>query len=867
MVELDKLRSAVRERRRAVGRSQRQLASSIGLHPDVLSHKLNGHGRALLSLPEAANIISTLVSWGAFDDRTAVEQAFRWAGIPVAGPAGPRWDEPPLSLLPEVAAAGPDAAPAGTTSGVEGRLTAVQLSRLPAAPTALIGRQRQRDLVAEALQSSRLVTLTGVGGTGKTRLAVQVAADVAEVHPDGVGFVDLSSLRDAALFSTVLASACGVTSAATEETEEKLIHALDGRQILLLVDNVEHVVEGADVLGRVLAGAPGVRILATSRVPLRLYGEHVLRVPPLRLLDEHDHHPERSEAVALFVERASAAGSVEARSDLAVVAQICAAVDGLPLAIELAAAATRRYTPAELLPRIRSGVGVLRDGPRDVPSRHRTLQATLDWSYTLLSLPAQRLLSHLSVFAGRFGLDDAAAVSAAPSEEELADLLAELGDNSMLESTAAGAAPFALLQTVREYASAQLAGCGDDDTVQRRNLTHHLQRAELAGRLSGSERASALAALKAVYPNIRVALDYAIRRGRDDTTVLEQGFRLATAVAPVWLYSAPVAEGLLYLQRLLAVECDDLDPDLSANAEMRLCAFACFSGDYDLASTYSRRSVHHFELVGDKLGLARSLRYDGEAEYARGNLSAAGALFRRALTVARRAGDCEGQGHASNMLGQLLLHQGRLDEAGDQLREAIAAFACSDFTTGIGCATQSLAEVLRSRGRADEAAELLRVALRIADLTSDVRSFAYVFESFAILYADRGEHAQVVRLLAAAAGVRERLGARLAPVDQTLLERGTARSVNAVEPVTRRAEHRRGRALPTAEVVRSLLEHAADPVIATGDADELQAWIDGYLVTSTAARPGVDPRPQHSRHETRTPRSSPIRTELLRSVG
>lgn len=866
MVELDKLRSAVRERRRAVGRSQRQLAAAVGLHPDVLSHKLNGHGRALLSLPEAANIILTLASWGAFDDRTAVDQAFRWAGIPVAGPAGPRWDEPPLSLLPGAKATGPEAVSARALSGVDGRLTAVQLGRLPAAPTALIGRQRQRDLVAEALQSSRLVTLTGVGGTGKTRLAVQVAADVAESYPDGVGFVDLSSLRDHALLSTVLASACGITAAAAEEAEEKLIDALDGRQILLLVDNVEQVVEGADVLGRVLAATPGVRILATSRVPLRLYGEHVLRVPPLRLLDEHDQHPERSEAVALFVERASAAGSVEARSDLDVVAQICGAVDGLPLAIELAAAATRRYSPRELLPRIRSGVGVLRDGPRDVPSRHRTLQATLDWSYDLLSEPAQRLLSHLSVFAGRFGLDDAAAVSASPSEDELTDLLAELGDHSMIESTAAGAAPFALLQTVREYASMRLAGC-DDDAVQQRNLAHHLQRAESAGRLSGPERVSALAALKAIYPNIRVALDHAIRRGRDDTTILEQGFRLATAVAPVWLYSAPVAEGLLYLQRLLAVECDDLDLDLGANAEMWLCAFACFSGDYDLASTYSRRSVHHFELIGDPVGVARSLRYDGESEYARGNLSAAGALFRRALAVARRAGDCEGHGHASNMLGQLLLHQGRLEEAGDQLSEAIAAFACSDFTTGVGCATQSLAEVLRSRGRADEAAELLRVALRIADLTSDVRSFAYVFESFAVLHADRDKHVQVVRLLAAAAGVRERLGARLAPVDQALLERGTARSVEAVDPVTRRAEQRRGRALPTAEVVRSLLEHETDPIIATGDAEDLLAWVDGYLATSTDARLRDDLRLQHSRHESRTFRSSPMRTELLRSVG
>jgi predicted ATPase len=816
MGELAEFREQVRAYRRAAGRSQQQLAGALGIHPNVLSHKLNRHGQAVLTTPEVVRIVTTLAEWGALPDRAAAERLLASAGVPGHAIPAPAWAEPPLSLLSR----GPVKSYASRTAPDAGRL---RLTRLLAPRTPLIGRRDERRDVARALDGARLITLTGVGGTGKTRLAVQVATDLADRYPDGVGFVDLSVVRDPALLATAVATACGLAPAAATDAEAVLIDALADQQLLLVVDNVEHLVEGAAALGRLLAAVPGLQVLATSRVALRLYGEHVLRVPPLALTGQATQD---SDAVRLFVERAGAArhGFAPAPDELTVISEICTAVDGLPLAIELAAAKTRTYTLRELLPLLQSRVSVLRGGPRDVPDRQRTLRATLDWSFALLSLPAQRMLGCIGIFAGRFDIAAAAAVSDEPDEALVGELLDELSEHSMVEIRGGAGPRFALLHTVREYALARLAERGDEEAVERRNLAHHLARAQALPAPAGSARSTALALLEAVYPNIRVALDYAHRAGEADAACLHDGLLLATAVSPLWRYRGPLAEGRLYLQRLLDVDRGRVDASTRAGAVLQLCALTCFAGDYGSAAEYSRQCIDLFRQLDDSRGLARAYRFSGESAYAVGDLGIATEMFEQALEIARRSGDAEAIGHAANMLGQLLRLQGALDDARDHLREAVASFMRANFPTGVGSTLHSLAEVSRDRGDLDEAESLLHAAMRIADATGDTRALAYSFEGLAGLASVHGDDVLALRRLGTALAIRERLGARLAPVEQDALHRAMAGTFTATSAAEQQQAFADARGITLEDEIRAVLG-AAIPLIASGTDDELTAWI------------------------------------------
>jgi predicted ATPase len=834
MGDMARFRDGVRAYRRSVGRSQQQLATAVGVHPNVLSHKLNGHGRAVLTAPEAIRIVTTLAGWGALETRSAAEQLLAAAGIPAHAIPATAWTTAPLSALPTepagtaASSAPPMQAPVPTSAGDSGRL---RLARLPAPRTRLIGRQEERRDIPQALDTARLITLTGVGGTGKSRLAVQVATDVADRYPDGVGYVDLSLVPDPALLATAVATACGLAPPAATDAESVLIDAVADQHLLLVVDNLEHLVEGAPTLGRLLAAVPGLQVLATSRVALRLYGERTIRVPPLGLTGRSTGQAEDSDAVRLFVERARAAGYDFAATpdELSVISQICAAVDGLPLAIELAAAKTRMYAPRELLPLLQSRVSVLQGGPRDAPDRQQTLRATLDWSFALLSPSAQRLFGCVGIFAGRFDVAAAATVSAEPDEATIGDLLAELGDHSMVEIRTGPGPRFALLQTVREYALARLAERGDEDVVERRNLGHYLAQARALPAPAGTARSDALASLDAVYPNIRVALDYALRKGQADPGCLNDGLLLAAAVSPMWLYRGPLAEGLLYLQRLLAVDQSRVDATARAGAVLRLCALACFAGDYALAASYSRQCIDLFQQLDDPRGLARAYRYSGESSYAVGDLDVAATMFERALQTARGSGDEEGQGHAANMLGQLLRHQGALDDARRYLCDAVARFIRAGFPTGVGSTLHSLAEVSRDQGDLDEATQLTHAALRISDATGDTRAIAYIFEALAGLASLQGDDVQALRHVGTAHAIRERIGARLAPVDQGALDRFMAATFTATTAADQQAAYAHARRIPLETAIRDVLSEAL-PVIASGSDDEFTDWIISRVV-------------------------------------
>jgi predicted ATPase len=814
MRDLDGFRAAVRAYRREAGRTQLHLARAVGLHPNVLSHKLNGHHGAVLTTPEVIGVVTALAGWGALAGRADAEALLGFMGVPPhALPAG-FWTTPPMAgLAAQVAGPArlPPPAPAGIIPGpAQGEAGPWRLAAapLPAPRAALIGRERERAEVAAALAASRLVTLTGAGGIGKTRLALQVASDLAGRFADGAAFADLAPVSDPALAATAVAAALGLHPPSAAAAAEHLAGALGGKHLLLVLDNLEHLVEEMPLLTRLLAAAPGLRILATSRIALRLYGEHTLRVPPLHLDgDGTGGGVQDSEAVRLFIARAQAAGRGPGRDagELAAIAAICTALDGLPLAIELAAARVRLYPPRALLPLLESRLALLTGGPRDLPSRQQTLRATLDWSYQLLPDRARRLFACLGVFAGSFDAAAAAAVSGNDDPPATLGQLAELADQSMLEVEPAAAPRFRSLQIVREYALARLAETGEQDDVRRRHLTHYLEAAAAAGTsITGPGLAARLELLETAYPNIRAALEFACDQAGHDGACLDEGLRLATAVSILWRRRGPLAEGTLLLGRLLAL--DDArgraaGPRIRAAAVIEACAMACFSIQYQAAAEYGRDAVELCGSLCDHQGLAKAHRFLAEAAAAAGDFTLARSHCEQAITAAQACGSLPDQAASRNILGQVYRYLGDLPRARPTLRQAVREFADGGDLDGAAHALHSLGEAERDAGHTTLARRLFTTALRSHDAHRNRRGMAFDLEGLAGIACLDGAWRQALIYLGAAQELRHQTGAQLAPVEQADLTRITQPALAAFPPGERQQILAQGRDQPLADTL------------------------------------------------------------------
>jgi predicted ATPase len=820
MRDLRGFREAVREHRRAVGRTQQQLARSIGLHPDVLSHKLHGRDNAVLTAPDVVGIATTLASWGALVTRADVHALLDLMEVPPHAIPAAAWSVPPLAALRadgEGATAGRAAsgrayAPVPVPpDGPVGPRLRVAPRPLPAPATPLIGRERERAEVAAAVAVSRMVTLAGAGGTGKTRLAVQVAGDLAGDFADGVAFVDLAPVGDPALLATTVARALGLDPASAHAAETYLGEALRDRELLLLVDNLEHLLDEAPLLGRVLAAASGLRVLATSRIPLRLYGEHIVRVPPMPLPGEGGAAVEDSEAVQLFVARAAAVrpGFTAGADDLAAVGEICIAVDGLPLAIELAAARIRLYPPQALLPLLRSRLALLTGGPRDLPGRQQTLRAALDWSHALLDPGAQQLFARLGVFAGPFDAAAAAAVSGQQDPVATLEQLAELADQSLLEVTAGQIPGFRMLQTVREYSLARLAEAGEQNMVRRRHLAHYLAMA-LAARqeVEGPGQAEALDRLEAAYPNLRAALEFAGDQAERDTACLGDGLRLAAVLHLLWERRGPMAEGMLHLDRLLALD-DALrrpsPPQVRVSVVLAACGLACFKGDYPRTTELARDGIELCAPLGDHQGLSRAYRFLGEAALAVGDDAAAQPQFQRQLAEASRAGDVAGQADACNMLAEVARHHGEFRRASLLLWRAVKLWRAVGDAAGGATGLSSLGEVARDAGRPVAARRLFGAALRRHVAIGSTRHIAYDLEGFSAVAALEHAGREALVYLGAAQALRDEISSPLPPAEQAVLDRILAPAVATLSGQERQEALSQGRNQPLpATIARAL---------------------------------------------------------------
>jgi predicted ATPase/class 3 adenylate cyclase len=638
-----------------------------------------------------------------------------------------------------------------------------RLGNLPTPLTSFVGRERALRDVKDLVSRSKLVTLTGPGGTGKTSLALRAAADLQAEMEDGAFLIRLGSISDPDLVIPTIATAFGIAEQAERPPLELLIEHLRAKNVLLLLDNFEQIMAATEAVGELLGQTPRVRTLVTSREALGLQGEQQYPVPPLETPDLANlpalDRLARYEAVSLFVARASAVrqGFTLNAENAAAIAEICARLDGLPLAIELAAATTKVLNPQALLARLVQRLPLLGGASRDVPARQRTLRDAIAWSYDMLPERQRELFARLSVFAGGFTLAAAESVCAdtlGDTFEEVASLV----NKSLVRQveTTAEDPRFAMLGTIREFAADQLAAAGQEEALERLHAQHFLALAERAEpELTGSRSAGFLDALAADDDNLRAALDRAMARGW-----FEVALRLGTALWRFWQMRGHLREGSERLRRVLAMPGVEAQPAAHIAALGAAGSVAYWMGDLPAAQGAYTRAVASSREDGDPRTVAESLynlafpvNMQGGGAEAAALLHEAAALFGeagdrggRAKTLWALAGMIEEDDAAS--LAMSLEALGIFQELGDRFHEGWAL-------RGVALASRRLGKIDESRVRLVEGMEIFREA-------GDLSAMVLFLGSFADLAAFEGDVARALRLGGAAAASRDATDAGIA---------------------------------------------------------------------------------------------------------
>jgi predicted ATPase len=602
---------------------------------------------------------------------------------------------------------------------------------LPAAVSALIGRERDITRVTKELADRRLVTLIGAGGIGKTRLAVAVAGAVAEEFDDGAAFVSLAEATTTALVVSTLAGVLDVTEVAGEPLADTVIRKLRGLDLLLVLDNFEHVLSAGPFVASVLAAAPGVRVLATSRVRLRLSGEQVYPVPPLPVPDLDYLRPGQedtaaalatSPALALFVLRVTEASYAPTFSpaDLRAAAQLCHRLDGLPLAIELAAANCDLLAPAQILAQLTERSDLPADGPHDLPARQRTLRATVEWSFALLDAADQDLLTRLAVFAGGCPADAVPAVclrSEAPAGP-LAERLAGLVDRNLIgvQDTPAGTR-YTMLETIRVYAGERLAAAEASHEVYQRHAAYFATFAERAGReLTGAEQATWFARISREYLNLRAAYTRSLAGGD-----LLTATRIVLGIQRYWRGSRHIGEGRDWHHRLLTAAGPPL-PDLMRGRLVHSAAFlAVMQDDYAAARPLGEESLRLGRQLADPDLTASALNTVGLVSKAASEFDSAIACFNECLAILERHGSNEHLVTAARgNLSEIALIRGDLDTARRLVLLVVDRNRAKGNLRGLALNLALLGKISLRQGDATGARRLLTESLEISRHIGDV---------------------------------------------------------------------------------------------------------------------------------------------------
>jgi predicted ATPase/class 3 adenylate cyclase len=635
-------------------------------------------------------------------------------------------------------------------------------TNLPVPLTPLVGRE---EVISEILtlfvgNHARLVTLTGPGGTGKTRLALAVASELAPDFPDGVWFVDLAPLAAPDLVLPTIAATLGVRERGAQALQETLAAYLTDKRLLLVLDNFERLLAAATVVSDVLRSGAGISVLVTSREPLRLRGEREFAIAPLLLPDEGLKELSvlaRVPAVELFVQRAQAVRPDFAltAANAAAVAAICRRLDGLPLAIELAAAQVRILPPRALLARLRRSLPMLTAGARDAPERQRTLRATITWSYDLLSLHEQSLFRQLGVFAGGWTIDAAETIAANEGKGDVLGGLSALVDKSLVRQheDAASEPRFRMLETIREYAQDQLATADETDDVQRRHAHYFLTLTETTSEALWQVTDPALLDRMArELDNCRAAFMWCDRQG--DT---EWGLRLAAGLGWFWFVRGLASEGRSRLEHAAAAA--DVAPSVRAWALAWASPLALLQRDIAAATTMAETSVALWRKMGEEsLGLAAALVPLAQADGQRGEHARAQAHLDEALAIARALHHRFLTVFVLENLAGLALLRGDLAAAKAHVAEALPLQRQIGHTWGAPYALAVLGEIARREGNLADAAAHHREALGLAYHRGDRTFVGGCLMAIASIATTCGEYERAARLFGAAEKLRESAG-------------------------------------------------------------------------------------------------------------
>ena len=633
---------------------------------------------------------------------------------------------------------------------------------LPVPPTPLIGRERETAAVVEALdgESVRLLTLIGPGGVGKTRLALAAAQKLADRLADGVIFVDLAPIREPNHVLPAIAAAVGVRDSGSRPLIELLAAALAHRQVLLVLDNCEQVVDAAPAIGELLAACPNVVILATSRIPLRIGAEQVLPVPPLELPDSDvpsiTDGQDQPAAVALFESRARATDVAftltEANSD--VVATLVQRLDGLPLAIELAAARVRALPPAALLARLDRQLAVLTGGLRDAPERQRTMRDAIGWSHDLLSPAERALFRQLAVFVGGFTLDAAEAISAATAPKiDVLEGLATLVDASLLTvSVDTDQAPrYRMLEVVREFGLEELSKSSEETAVRDAHAAYFasLLAPAAKGAFLGPEESAWIDRFQVELGNVRAALAWSIDGGGSP----EIGLRLAAAPWRLWLTQGGFVEGSNWLERALA-HGTDAPPDARAEALLAFgglaIGLATHRPDFEQAANALEEAMAIFDRIGDPTWIALAQIALGVTEQGRGCLGRSDELFEAAIANMEAAEDTAWAGCARFFLGTNAQMVGNLDRALALMEEALRQVREAGSKSGEALCLGGISATEFQLGNLDRAATVGCQSLALRHALGERRGVAFQMIDLARVVSARGDQRGATRLYASA---------------------------------------------------------------------------------------------------------------------
>ncbi len=653
-------------------------------------------------------------------------------------------------------------------------------NNLPVQPTPFLGREYEVRAIEELLrrEAVRLVTLTGPGGMGKTRLALQVAANVSERFASGVFFVNLAPISDLALVVPTIAETLAVREKSARSLLECLTEELRPRQMLLLLDNFEQVVSAAEQMATLLMACPRLKVLVTSREVLHVRAEHEFPVSPLAVPDP-DHLPDlatlsQQAAVALFLQQAQAVrpNFQLAETNARAIVELCARLDGLPLAIELAAARMKLFSPRALLARLGQRLSLLTSASRDVPARQQTLRNTIAWSYHLLDAQEQRIFRQLSVFVGGCSMVtiEAVCTSLDRGSEPILDGVASLVDKSLLQQVEqhVGEEPrFVMLETIREYALERLESHGETEEVRRAHAVYFLALAEEAEQgMAGPQQALLLERLEQEHDNLRAAMQWSTSQaGR------EIALRLGGALQPFWRIRGHFSEGQDFLAHALP-QSNEVAAPVRAKA---LYAAARLDDDLDRAEECCQQSLALYRELGDTIGIASSLHLLADKAEGRGNLAVSRALGEESLMLFREAGDKQSVARLLYHLGIVAVEQGEYARGRDLLEESLTLNRELGSTRIMAHPLFSLAQVSRlSGGDLAQARTWLDESEALFRGVGDKAGIASCLNLRGMFALDEGD----------TASARSRVEQALALFQEMQLQHGTVLSLYALAQVT-----------------------------------------------------------------------------------